>query len=75
MIARTQKRLAAFRSARVHEFGRSNQTPPTLREHLGNFFLSRQRIWNREIVLAENSPNLASCEQVARVIDRAQYLP
>src|SRR5580700_894517 len=57
--------------ASVHEFYRSHETFPAMREHLSNFFLPRQCIWNREIVLSENSPNLPSCEQVSRVVNWA----
>src|SRR5437016_12588939 len=74
VIARTEQRLAAFRSARVYKFNRSHEAFPALGEHFSNFLLPRQCIWNREIVLSENPPNLASCEQVSRVVNWAQYL-
>ncbi len=74
MIASTEQQLAAFRSARVYKFNRSHEAFPALCEHLSNFLLPRQCIWNREIVLSENPPNLASCEHVSWVVNWAQYL-
>ena len=74
MIASADDAFPPFRSARVYKFNRSHEAFPALGEHLSNFLLPCQCIRNREIVLSENPPNLASCEQVSRVVNWAQYL-
>src|SRR5260370_21785793 len=75
MIPCPESYHAPFWSARVDEFNWTDETFPALRELLCDLFLPRQHVWNREIVLTENSPNPSSCKQVSRVVDWAQYLP
>jgi hypothetical protein len=69
MIPCPESYHAPFWSARVDEFNWTDETFPALRELLCDLFLPRQHVWNREIVLTENSPNPSSCKQVSRVVD------
>src|SRR5450631_2440188 len=74
MVSGAKQHLAAFRCPGVHQFNWPNEVLPKLSELLRKFFLSCQGIGDRKIVFAKDSPNPASREQVAGVVDGSQHL-